>query len=153
MNLVKIPLGVPHKIILHAMASCVNVFCNKGPQLPAKYKNMAYDHYIIWVKISKNKEANRNFFITNILKFKLEPQFSVLLQHHCFHFFFSVLLLPTGLTVGAKHLPKHEALCFLFSALISPAKKFARLLKSSCALSVKRTAHYRDSTKAVSMPR
>lgn len=42
---------------------------------------------------------------------------------------------------------------FSFSSLISQAKKFARLLKSSCALSVTRTAHYRDSMKAVSMPR
>lgn len=40
-----------------------------------------------------------------------------------------------------------------FSPLISQAKKFARPLKSSCALSVTRTAHCRDSMKAVSMPR
>lgn len=121
---------------------------------------MAYDHYNIWGEISKNKEVTRNLGITSSLKIQVGPTVLKVLSsrfHHsppfAFLLFLSVMLLPTVLSVGAKHLSEQGGSCVLFFSLISQAKKFARLLKSSCALSVTRTAHYRDSTIAVSMPR
>lgn len=102
-NLVKISLGVPHKIIPVCHDMCKHVFVTRSHNCLPNIK--IWPMIIILSGWRYLKESNRNFCVTNTLKFKLEPQFWVLLQPHYFHVLFSVLLLPTGLTVGAKHLP------------------------------------------------
>ena len=116
MSLAETPVGVPYKITLSAMKSCVSIFVTK-PTSVSQVSDMAYYHYRIQAETSKTEEVNKNVCITNILKVLVGTTLSSCLPVHHSHYpcllFLSALLLPTGLARGAKHLLKRGGSCFL----------------------------------------